>query len=593
MRGDLSNAQFPLPERKDSRSLIFFLSLLLLACLAAAGCSAAPAPVTAPAGRSDISRAGSVDAAFQSARQDPNALRAFLLAMPKGGDLHNHLSGAIYPEVLLELASYQGLGIDISPDASGAPRFALKAATTPGSGQPDMTALTADCLACPASQSPETCAGNGVIPACCLCSSSTLYDGAVNALSMRGLPWGTLQAHDHFFAIFGKLGPATQNRAALLAQLRQQASRENVLYLETMSSAPLPPGNPVLAAFQSLFAGGSSSPGAAFCAQLMADGFGTPDDNGTQVIAAARALAAEVAQTMARQIEDSSRLLGCGSAAGASAPPGCEVTVRHQVELHRTAPPLVICQEALVGFATSEADRQHIVGINIVAAEDAYVSRIDYSKHMNLIGHLGTLFRPAGRALHAGELIEGLVPPNDLRFHIHDAVAAAHAQRIGHGVAITYETGSGETLKKMAEEPVAIEINLVSNAQLLGIAGDAHPLPLYVERHVPVVLATDDPGIMRTTLTEQYRLAALDYPRFRYADLRTFNRNSLEYSFLTGSSIWEDPGHYEHPVMECRAPKGVFDLSRCEAWAKDHGDKAQIQVRFEQRLQAFEEGFRR
>ncbi len=55
-----------------------------------------------------------------------------------------------------------------------------------------------------------------------------------------------------------------------------------------------------------------------------------------------------------------------------------------------------------------------------------------------------------------------------------------------------------------------------------------------MERHVPVVLATDDPGIMRTTLTEQYRLVALDYPRFRYADLCTFNRNSLEYRFLTG-----------------------------------------------------------
>jgi adenosine deaminase len=589
-----SNARCPMSVREDSCPLIFLLSLLLLTCLAAAGCSAAPAPVAAPAGRPDCSRMGSIDEAFQCARQDPNALRAFLLAMPKGGDLHHHLTGAIYPEVLLQLASYGGLGVDVSPDASGSPKFAFKAASTPGSGQPDMAALTANCLACPASQSPETCAGTGVIPACCLCSSSTLYDGAVNALSMRGLPWGTLQAHDHFFAIFGKLGPVTGNRTALLAQLRQQASRENVLYLETMSSAPLPPADdPALAALKSLFAGGSSSPGAAFCAQLMADSFGTPDENGAQVIAAARALGAEVARTMAQQIMDSSRLLGCGSAAGASAPPGCEVTVRHQIEMHRTAPPLVVCQEALLGFATSEADRQHVVGINIVAAEDAYVSRIDYSKHMNLIGHLGTLFRPAGRALHAGELIEGLVPPNDLRFHIHDAVAVAHAQRIGHGVAITYETGAGETLKRMAEEPIAVEINLVSNAQLLGIEGDAHPLPLYVERHVPVVLATDDPGIMRTTLTEQYRLAALDYPRFRYADLRTFNRNSLEYSFLTGPSIWEDPGHYEHPVADCRASGGGLDLSRCETWAKNHGDKAQAQVRFERRLWEFEEGYRR
>jgi adenosine deaminase len=588
---NLPNAQCLVSERKDSFLLIFFLSLLLLTCLAATGCSVAPTPVTAPAGRPACAQTGSIDEAFQCARQDPNALRAFLLAMPKGGDLHHHLTGAIYPEVLLQLASYQGLGVDVSPDASGTPKFAFKAASTPGSGQPDMTGLTADCLACPASQPPETCTGNGVIPACCLCSSSKLYDGAVNALSMRGLPWGTLQAHDHFFAIFGKLGPVTNNRAALLAQLRQQASRENVLYLETMSSAPLPPASdPALAAVQSLFADGSSSPGAAFCAQLMADGFATPDENGIKVIAAVRALAAEVAKTMAQQIADSSQLLGCGTAASA---PGCEVTVRHQIEMHRTATPAAVCREALLGFAASEADRQHIVGINIVAAEDAYVSRIDYSKHMNLIGHLGTLFRPAGRALHAGELIEGLVPPNDLRFHIHDAVAVAHAQRIGHGVAITYETGSGETLKKMAEEPVAVEINLVSNAQLLGIQGNAHPLPLYVEKRVPVVLATDDPGIMRTSLTEQYRLAALDYPRFRYADLRTFNRNSLEYSFLNGPSIWEDPGHYEHPVADCRASGGGLDLSRCETWAKGHGDKAQIQVRLEQRLLEFEEGARR
>jgi len=103
----------------------------------------------------------------------------------------------------------------------------------------------------------------------------------------------------------------------------------------------------------------------------------------------------------------------------------------------------------------------------------------------------------AGRALYAGELIEGLVPPNDLRFHIRDAVGVAGAQRIGHGVAITYETGSGEALRRMAgKPPVAVEINLVSNAQLLGVTGAEHPLPLYVERRVPMVLATDDPGIM-------------------------------------------------------------------------------------------------
>ena len=37
---------------------------------------------------------------FQSIRNNPNLLLAFLRAMPKGGDLHNHLTGAIYAESL-------------------------------------------------------------------------------------------------------------------------------------------------------------------------------------------------------------------------------------------------------------------------------------------------------------------------------------------------------------------------------------------------------------------------------------------------------------------------------------------------------------
>lgn len=572
-----------------------FRCALLLVCLPIAACaSTAPAPVPAPAGQPACSSVRSVDEAFQCARRDPNALRAFLLAMPKGGDLHHHLTGAIYPEVLIQLATYQGLCVDVSPDASGAPKFVFETCPAAAGGSDvdiPVTALTADCLPCPASQGAGTCgAATGSIPACCLCSSNTLYNGAVNALSMRGVPWGTLQAHDHFFAIFGKLGPANDDKVAILAQLRQQASRENVLYLETMSSTPYPPAeDPAWKAFQDLFASGSSA-GAAFCRQLADKGPVEPDENGRKVLAAAGAVAEWVAKAMADEIAASSQLLGCGSNPDA---PGCEVLVRRQIETHRTAPLVDICQEALLAFAASQADRQHIVGINIVAAEDAYVARVDYSAHMNLIGNLGRIHPQAGRALHAGELIEGLVPPDDLRFHIHDAIEVAGAQRIGHGVSITYETGSGEILEKMAgKPPVAVEINLVSNAQLLGIQETEHPLPLYVERRVPVVLATDDPGIMRTSLTEQYRLAARDYPQFRYADLRTFNRNSLEYSFLTGASIWEDAGIYSRPVADCRASGGGLDLDRCAAWAEGQGDKARAQVLFERRLRGFEDGYR-
>ncbi|HSS50062.1 MAG TPA: hypothetical protein VLX28_14085 [Thermoanaerobaculia bacterium] len=572
------------------RFLTLFVPLVLSAC------SQGPAPVTAPAGAPR-----SVDAAFQAARRDPNALRAFLLAMPKGGDLHHHLTGAVYPEVLIQLASYEGLSVDLA--SSG---FAQCGGAPAGSnaGIP-VAAMTADCKACADSsvcKTPVAQCTSGTktltgsfVPACCLCSDSNSYDGVVNALSMRGQPWGTLAAHDHFFAIFSKLGPAASDSASILAQLRQQASRENVLYIESMSSSVRPPGD-ALSAFQALFSGDGSSPGAAFCQRLMAgplDPAATVE--GKSVLAAADALGRQTAAAMTGQLDASSKLLGCDSQPQA---PGCEVTVRRQIEMHRTLAPLIICQEALLGFAASHADRRHIVGINIVAAEDAYMARVDYLPHMNLIGNLGRIYPDVGRALHAGELAEGLVPPNDLRFHIGAAVCTAGAQRIGHGVDITYEADSGPVLRTMtgkagwcpsrAAGPVALEVNLVSNAQLLGVQGQEHPLPLYVAQGVPVVLSTDDPGIMRTSLTEQYRQAGLDYPGLRYADLRTFNRNSLEYSFLTGASLWEDPGVYRRPVAACRGAAGGLDLARCASWAQGQGDKARVQVELERRLRTFE-----
>jgi hypothetical protein len=35
---------------------------------------------------------------FESLRKSPPQMYAFLKQMPKGGDLHNHLSGAVYAE---------------------------------------------------------------------------------------------------------------------------------------------------------------------------------------------------------------------------------------------------------------------------------------------------------------------------------------------------------------------------------------------------------------------------------------------------------------------------------------------------------------
>ena len=52
--------------------------------------------------------ARSAATAYAMAKNDPVKLRNFLFKMPKGGDLHNHLTGTIYAESYLGWAAEDG-----------------------------------------------------------------------------------------------------------------------------------------------------------------------------------------------------------------------------------------------------------------------------------------------------------------------------------------------------------------------------------------------------------------------------------------------------------------------------------------------------
>ena len=82
------------------------------------------------------------------------------------------------------------------------------------------------------------------------------------------------------------------------------------------------------------------------------------------------------------------------------------------------------------------------------------------------------------------------------------------------------------------KEKIPVEINLTSNEFILGVKGSEHPIMLYHHAGVPVIISTDDPGILRTSLTEQYVLATLRYG-FSYRELKLFVYNSIKYAFLT------------------------------------------------------------
>src|ERR1700693_4058589 len=52
--------------------------------------------------------------ALENARANPLELHAFLVEMPKGADLHNHLSGAVYAESWIRAGAEDGLCVNLA-----------------------------------------------------------------------------------------------------------------------------------------------------------------------------------------------------------------------------------------------------------------------------------------------------------------------------------------------------------------------------------------------------------------------------------------------------------------------------------------------
>jgi adenosine deaminase/adenosine deaminase CECR1 len=87
------------------------------------------------------------------------------------------------------------------------------------------------------------------------------------------------------------------------------------------------------------------------------------------------------------------------------------------------------------------------------------------------------------------------------------------------------------------KKQVAIEINLVSNEFILKVKENRHPISLYRAFGVPIVISTDDAGILRTNMIEQYVLLASRYKDVSYADIKQYVYNSINYSFIQNEKV--------------------------------------------------------
>ncbi|MGY0036378.1 hypothetical protein [Pedobacter sp. NJ-S-72] len=201
--------------------------------------------------------------------------------------------------------------------------------------------------------------------------------------------------------------------------------------------------------------------------------------------------------------------------------------MRYQTYTVRTLGASEVFKRLLLAFEAASKNPL-IVGVNILSPENNEVAMRDYWLHMQMFSYCHKKKSEVKYTLHAGELALGLVKPEELTWHISSAVYDAGASRIGHGVDMPYEANSYALMNYMKEKGIAVEINLFSNEFILKVKGDRHPVTLYKEFNVPIVIGSDDAGVLRTNLTEQYVLLASRYPEFTYNDIKRIIYNSIK-----------------------------------------------------------------
>ncbi|MFI0900646.1 adenosine deaminase [Streptomyces sp. NPDC020983] len=523
------------PARRARRLAGAGLGALAVVCTLAAPAPAAP-PAASPgttAARTVTPSEALTDAYLRSVRGNPARLRAFFVAMPKGGDLHNHLSGAVSTEYLVERAAEDGLCVDTQT----------------------MTAVEPPC-------------GPGTRPAADARTDAAFAAAIVRAWSMQDFPPDG-NGHDHFFDTFGKFGEVTwRHRGDMLADVADTAAEQNQFYLETMVT-------PASGEARKLAAQVGWNPDlAALHAALTADG------RLDAVVAAAR----KEADDADAEFRASAH---CGTAA---ARPGCALTVRWISQVSRGTSPERVFTQMDVGMRLAETDPR-FVAVNLVQPEDGEIALRDYSLQMRMLQYLRGVHPRAHVTLHAGELWPGLVKPADLAFHIGEAVGVAGAERIGHGVDLVHEDGWQASARTMAARQTAVEVPFSSNAQILGVKGAEHPFETYRAYGVPVVLATDDPGVSRVDISHEYQYTAATYG-LTYPELKDLARASLQYAFLPGAPLWSgNPtalGYRPQPACRGQLPGTGRPVSAACRRLLAASPKAALEWRQEAAFAAFE-----
>ena len=460
------------------------------------------------------SNASRLDSLFSHLRTNEAALRIFFSAMPKGGDLHHHYSGSIYAEKYIEKAKSANAWInevtlEINFDSSG---------TLMDKEWKKFLTLEKEI------------------------GEYAFQQILLKHLSSKDYSRSDgITSYDDFFETFNRFGSSKNqiSNGSGLLWLKQNAIHQKVSYIETMLET-IPCGklpevfnhlNDSLLIYQALND-----------TTKLFNLFNTLKNsllNKSNKLCLENYLKELEKEHKRLQIDDSL------------------FTLRYQTYVLRTLPPIQVLSQMINSFEAAKEDTL-LVGINMVAPEHHPIALRDYRLHMRMFQYCIKTWPNVSVSLHAGELSEGLVSPENLHFHIQEAVDIAGAKRIGHGTALAFEQDVLSLIERMKAKKTIVEINYLSNRFILGSTHKNHPLYLYHKAKIPIVICTDDAGVLRTDHNGEFIQIALDFPGLTYTDFKEFAFNSINHSFIKGVAVrtrileklQRDFTYFEHHFLE-------------------------------------------
>jgi len=411
-------------------------------------------------------------------------LNLFLTQMPKGGDIHHHFSGTIYAETYVDWLAKKKWYVN-----SCTSKIVKNNPVKKGK--------------CPDLSVPELLKNNAAYRQLLTLWSDKDFS---NHFHLQAAP------DTNFFNTFGYFGDISHEYTGLgLQAIKERAKKENVGYIETMLST-------TGASSKDYF---SNKEIATLIKKLRST------KNYNELI--------PFFNEMHSKLKNQQSFVNVVNEFIASSHKYHEgiddesFTMRFQTYGVRVLNPVQVFTDLLSGFISAEKSPL-VVGVNLLAPENNVVSLKDYTLQMYMFQYLHNKYPTVNRALHAGELTLGMVRPRNLNFHIDQALNIAQAQRIGHGVDIPYESNSVNLLAQLKEKAV-IEINLTSNQFILGVEKQNHPYTIYANYGVDLVISTDDSGVSRNNLSNEFMLLASRY-KPGYETLKSYAYNSIRYSFL-------------------------------------------------------------